>query len=128
LPDSYLDEGGSMKTIFIADSEYHVRKAIVLVLEQTSGFSVAGEAVHAEGLLAMVCQQPPDVILFDWNLPGVNHYRLISTIQEYCPSTQLIVMSVRPEDRSKIDKYDLDGFLSKQVPPEVFMTTLIKLL
>lgn len=113
-----------MKTIFLADNETHVRRALRLVLEQDPGLAVVGEAEHAEGLLAEVCQNPPDLVLLDYNLPGANHIRLIKTIRQHCPNTRIVIMSVKPEYEQITQKMGGDGFLSKQLPPEEFIKRL----
>ena len=82
------------KSVFLAEGEKHVREALCLLLEHQVDFVIAGEASHAESLLAQVCQAPPDVILLDWNLPGLHHQRLLAELREYCPATRILVISV----------------------------------
>lgn len=110
-----------MKTIFLADNEGHVRRALRLVLEQEADLEVIGESEHAEGLLAQVCQNPPDLILLDYSLPGANHIRLFKTIRQHCRDTRLVIMSVKPEYEHITQKLGVDGFISKQLPPEEFI-------
>lgn len=113
-----------MKTIFLADSEKHVRSALSLMLEHQGAFAIVGEANHAESLLAQVCQQPPDVILLDWNLPGLHPQRLLTTLRQYCPSTIILASSVRPEQEKTARELGIDAFLLKQLPPEQFFSEL----
>ena len=117
-----------MLKIFLADREKHVREALRLIVEHQTDLVVVGEASHAESLLAQVCQQPPDVILLDWNLPGINPKRLIQTLHIYCPSTRVVATSVKPEQEKIIREYAIDGFLSKQLSPETFVATLINII
>ena len=117
-----------MKTIFLAEGEKHVREALRLMLEHQPNFSMAGEAATAESTLARVCTQPPDVILLDWNLPGIHHQRMIRTLQDHCPVTRLVITSVKPEQEKIVQEYKIDGFLSKQLPPESFMAALIEII
>lgn len=116
-----------MRSMFLADGEKHVRDALRLMLEHQADFVIVGEAGDAEGLLAQVCQRPPDVILLDWNLPGIHHQRMIRTLQDHCPSTRLVVTSVKPEQEKIAREYKIDGFLSKQIPPESFLSALIEI-
>ena len=115
-----------MKTIFLADSEKHVRAALSLMLEHQGNFAIVGEANHAESLLAQVCHQPPDVILLDWNLPGLHPQRLLRTLRQYCPATRILVSSVRPEQERSAHELGVDAFLLKQLPPEQFFSALVK--
>lgn len=113
-----------MKTIFLAEGEKHVREALHLWIEQQADMKIAGEARSVESLLAQVCQQAPDAILLDWNLPGIHHQRLIRTLRECCPAAKLVALSVKPEDEKAAGEYGMDGFLSKQLSAESFMAAL----
>lgn len=115
-----------MKTIFLAEGEKHVRDALRLILEHQAIFDVAGEAGSAESSLAQVCRQPPDVILLDWNLPGLHPQRLLAALRQCCPVSRILVTSVRPEDEKIALKLGADAFLLKQLSPEQFIAALLE--
>ena len=115
-----------MKTIFLAESENHVLKALRLTLENQANFEITGEANHPESLLAQVCQQPPDMILLDWNMPGIQPQRLLQTLRKYCPHTLILATSVKPEQEKNALELGVDAFLSKQSPPDQFLNTLLQ--
>lgn len=112
------------KTVFLAEGERHVLEALRLVLEQQTDFEILGEARSAEGLLAHACKLSPDAILLDWNLPGFYPQRLIPALRECCPTAKLVALSVKPEHEKLTREYGLDGFISKQRPPDAFLTLL----
>ena len=116
------------KFVFLAESEDHVRRALRLLLENQSDIRIAGEASHAESLLAQVCQRPPDAILLDWDLPGLHPQRLFSALRQHCPATRILVTSVRPEKAKKILEFGGDAFLLKQLPPDQFIAKLAEAL
>jgi DNA-binding NarL/FixJ family response regulator len=113
-----------MKTVFLAEGETHVRAALRLTIEFQGRIAVVGEADHPESLLAQVCQNPPDVILLDWNLPGLHPQRLIRILGEHCPHTRVVATSVKPEHEKAAREYGVDGFLLKQLTPEAFIAGL----
>lgn len=113
-----------MKTIFLAEGEKHVLDALRLLIEQETELELAGEARSAEELLAHACHKKPDAILLDWNLPSIHHQRLLRTLRECCPSARLVAMSVKPEDEKVAREHGVDGFISKQLPPELFLVGL----
>lgn len=113
-----------MKTIVLADSARHVLDALRLLLEEQDDFAITGEAQSAEVLLSQLGRAAPEVILLDWNLPGAHHQRLVRVLRECCPDTKLAVMSVRPEDERSVRDYRLDGFVSKQLAPDAFLSSL----
>ena len=116
------------KSIFLAEGETHVRNALHLMLECQDGFVISGEANTVESLLAQVCQNPPDVVLLDWSLPGINHQRLIHTLQEHCPNASLVATSVKPEHELAAQKVGMYAFISKQLSSDEFLATLCKFL
>jgi DNA-binding NarL/FixJ family response regulator len=113
-----------LKSIFLAEGAKHVREALRLMLDFHENFVIAGEAGTPESLLDQVCRKSPDIILLDWNLPGVHHKRIFSAVKECCPETLIIVTSVR----SEVEKFALDlgtdGFLLKQLAPDEFINSL----
>ena len=117
----------AVKTIFLAEGENHVRAALRLQIGLLTEYQISGEADHTEGLLAQVCQQPPDIILLDWHLPGINPHRLIQTLRKHCPDTILAATSVKPEDQKSAISYGIDVFLSKQHSPAGFIARLKEL-
>lgn len=110
--------------MFLAEGERHVLDALRLALEQQTDFEIVGEARSAEGLLAHACRISPDAILLDWNLPGFHPPRLIPALRACCPATVLVALSVKPEHEKSAKEYRLDGFISKQLPPEAFLSSL----
>ena len=113
-----------MKTIFLAEGEKHVLAALHLMLEHQSDFAIVGEASTAENMLAKVCQRPPDVILLDWNIPGLHPQRLLNALWQCCPDSLILATSVKPEQENIAMQLGVDAFLLKQLSPEQFITAL----
>lgn len=118
------DRENDVKTVFLAESEKHVLDALRLTIGQQEEMTVVGVAHSAETLLAQVCRRAPDIILLDWNLPGIHHQRLIHTLRECCPAAKLVAVSVKPEDEQAAREHGMDGFISKQLPAESFIASL----
>lgn len=98
--------------IFFADDEVNVRLAMRLLLDQ-AGYKLIGEAEDTESLLAQVCSALPDVILLDWELPGLRAQHLLPVLRKYCPHTKVIAMSVQPEAQRAAITSGVDAFVSK---------------
>ncbi|MEP0807186.1 MAG: response regulator transcription factor [Chloroflexota bacterium] len=114
----------SIKTIFLAEGERHVLEALRLLLEQQADIRILGAAQSAESLLTQVCKTVPDVILLDWNLPGLHPQRLIPALRDCCPAAKLVALSVKPEHEKTAQEFGLDGFISQQISAEQFLTAL----
>ena len=110
--------------IFIADCQPHIRSALRILLEEDGRFEISGEAECPESMLAQVCLQPPDVILLDWNLPGLHLQRLLATLSAHCPSTRILVTSLDPQQERAVLSSGAQGFLLKNLQPDEFMQSL----
>jgi DNA-binding NarL/FixJ family response regulator len=111
--------------ILIADDQPKVRSALRLLLEQEPDPSVIGESADAQDLLAQVTATCPDLVLLDWELPGIqSRSNLIVTLCALCPRLRVVVLSGRPEARQAALAAGADAFVSKGDSPETLLTTL----
>jgi len=110
--------------VFIAESQAHVREALRLLLEQQGEFTVCGEAADPENLLAQVCNNPPELLLLDWNLPGLRPHYLLRALKRYCPATPVLATSVTPENARQARANGADGFILKSLPPDEFLQAI----
>jgi DNA-binding NarL/FixJ family response regulator len=91
-----MNDGTKMMTLFLAEGEKQVRAVLRLLLEHEPCFAIMGEARTAESVLAKICQNPPDVIFLDWNLPGLHPQRQITALRLCAPNTFILAVSVKP--------------------------------
>lgn len=104
--------------ILLADDQAQVRSALRLLLEQEPDFLVAGEAADATGLLLAAAEKAPDLVLMDWELPGLPAAQLLRLLQYERPLLIIIAMSSRPEVAQLALKAGAHAFLSKSESPE----------
>jgi DNA-binding NarL/FixJ family response regulator len=104
--------------ILIADASPMVRFGLCLLLEQQAGWSVTGEAADAQGLLNLMRFSCPDLVLLDWELPGMPANKLFCEIRQACPHLRVIFMSGKDELRQKALQAGADAFAYKADPPE----------
>jgi two-component system invasion response regulator UvrY len=58
--------------LFIVDDSPIARQMLRRVLADRDGVEVVGEAVSAEDCLGRVADLAPDVVVMDWQMPGMN--------------------------------------------------------
>ena len=118
--------------VLLADDQSKVRSALRLLLEQQPGVSILGEAVDTTGLLGWVKATRPDLVLLDWELPGLQAANpstgsgqgLLSALRTLCPCLKVIALSGRPEARQAALDAGADAFVSKGDPPEQLLAAV----
>jgi two-component system response regulator DesR len=110
--------------VLLADDQAKVRSALRLRLEQEPGINVVGEATEADELLAQVGAARPDIVLLDWELPGLPRNDALSALRARCPHLKVIALSGRPEARRAALEAGADAFVSKGDPPEQLLAAV----
>jgi DNA-binding NarL/FixJ family response regulator len=114
--------------ILIGDAQPRVRFALQLLFEQQAGWKVMGEVEDAQALLEAVRFRCPDLVLLDWELPGMPAEDLLALIRQECPRLGVIFMSGRIELRPMALKAGADIFAYKADPPEKLLEQIQELI
>jgi len=109
--------------ILLADDR-KVRLALRVLLEQTPGLTIVGEASNAQSLLAQASATRPDLVLLDWTLPGLHEDGSLGTLRRIYPNLSVIVLSGRPEARKRALAAGANAFVSKVDPPERLLAAI----
>lgn len=104
--------------ILVADNQASARLALCALLEQQNGWQVVGEVDSAENLMPQIENTNPDLVLLNWNLPELDAEQLVPVLREKYSNISVIVLSSRPETRSKALAAGADAFISKADPPD----------
>lgn len=118
--------------VLVADDNREVRSALRLLLQESNGQAGGGdalpfeveEATDAGSVLHQLACRPADVVLLDWELPGLASEQLVREIRVTCPNCVLIAMSGRPEARGLSLQMGADAFASKGEPPDGLLALL----
>lgn len=110
--------------ILLADDQDGVRSAIRLLLEQEPGLEVVAEAADSTNALQAASQEAPDLLLLDWELPGLPPRQLLRLLRTECPDLCVVAMSSRPEARQAAQMAEVDAFVEKSSPAEVLLAAL----
>lgn len=112
--------------VLLADDQAKVRSALRVLLDQQPGVDILGEAVDTTGLLDWVKAACPDVVLLDWELPGLPPAMLIPLLRFHCPCLHVIALSSHPEARGAALSQGATAFVDKGDPPEVLLAAIHK--
>jgi DNA-binding NarL/FixJ family response regulator len=111
--------------VILADHHLQARRALVELLEEKQGFIVTGEAVDTHSLLELAEKQPPaDVILLDYELPGLALAELINQIHSLEQPPKVIVISSDPEHARIALNAGAEAFVSKGDQPTWLFASL----
>jgi DNA-binding NarL/FixJ family response regulator len=119
-PDSSTrqeDEVTPMK-VLIADDQPRVRTAMRVLLDMAPQVRIIGEALNAKDLLAVTEATQPDLVLLDWELPGMLADAALAQIRRLHPGLVVIALSARPEARRAALAAGTDAFVSKLEAPD----------
>ena len=104
-------------TLLIVDDETHVRKLLQILL-QNQGYQTQ-TASSGEEALAMIAQQPPDLILLDIMMPGMDGYEVARHLKtdKATSNIPIIMLSALGEHSARISGLEAgaEDFLSKPV-------------
>jgi DNA-binding response OmpR family regulator len=108
------------KRILIVDDDALLRRSLSLHLEQ-SGFRAAS-ASTAEDALAMVGREPPDLILLDIGLPGMDGLDALRQFRETADVPVIFVTARRRELDSILGlELGADDYITKPFNPDVLV-------
>jgi DNA-binding NarL/FixJ family response regulator len=112
--------------IILADHHPQALWALKTTLQENTKFEITGEATNAEDLLALAAENPPDLALIDWELPGRSIEELITDLHACKPKPTVVVMGSKPEYGRMLLKAGADAFVSKGDEPEWLLEALQK--
>jgi DNA-binding NarL/FixJ family response regulator len=113
--------------IVIADPQARVRHSLRILLEQQPGWTIEGEAADSQELLEWVRDRCPNLVLIDWDLPGLPGENLFSLLREQFPNIMRLAMSGRQELRQSALNAGADDFASKTESPDKLLATIREL-
>lgn len=84
--------------VLLADDHTLVRAGIRALLEKMPGIQVAGEASDGRQVLESVKLQPPDIVLMDIAMPGLNGLEATARLTREFPNVKVIILSMHQNE------------------------------
>jgi len=102
-------------TILIADDHALFLDGLKLILKKHRGIEIVAEAFSGKELLALLAQQPVDLIITDLSMPGIKGAELVKQIKGLYPATKLIVLTMHDEEEmvAEIIYAEAEGYILK---------------
>jgi DNA-binding NarL/FixJ family response regulator len=113
-------------SVLIVDDHPVVRRGLRVLLEVQEGIEVAGEAGDGDTALALAAEHPPDVILLDLKLPGVDGIAVLSALKARDSTARVLVLTsaTEPALASLALRSGAAGLLYKDVDPDALVRAI----
>ena len=113
-------------TVAIVEDNAQLRNTLGKVINRADGFSCVGMYATAEEALETIQQNPPDVVLMDINLPGMNGVECVSELKKILPKILIVMLTVY-EDTDNIFnalKAGATGYLLKRTSKDELLEAI----
>lgn len=109
-----------MINVLICDDQDVVREGLRAILKNAPGIEVIGVAGDGAEALEMVAQNPPQVVLMDLKMSGMNGIHATRQICDLYPDVHILVLTTYDADEWVFDaiRSGADGYLLKDTPRE----------
>ena len=116
--------------VILADDHTLVRAGIRALLEKIPGVKVIGEAGDGREVLNLVKAQPPDVVLLDIAMPGLNGLEAAERMARDFPDVRIIMLSMHSNEEYVLRalKAGAAGYLLKKAAMAELETALHQVL
>jgi DNA-binding NarL/FixJ family response regulator len=104
-----------IKVALVEDDE-GIRSSLSALIRRASNLRLAGDYPDAETALQEIPRKPPDVVLMDINLPGINGVECVRQLKSTLPEVQFLMLTVYEDSDSLFNslKAGASGYLLKR--------------
>lgn len=113
-------------TVAVVDDEPVVRMGLESLLKRSPGFTCGGTYADAESAMTGLPKNPPDVLLMDIQLPGIDGISAIRKLRGQLPNTEIIMLTAM-EDHDRIFASftaGASGYLLKHTAPNKILEAI----
>ena len=110
--------------VLVADDQPRARQSLKALLATWSLVTTIQEATNGQEALARVEASPPDLVLMDIRMPGMDGLEATRRIKARWPQVQIIALSVYTEHMDEALSAGADAFVCKCEPPARLLAVL----
>lgn len=112
--------------VFIVEDQGMFRTFLERWLAEQERFVAVGSAGSAEGALGLLDRALPDVLLVDFQLPGLDGLEMVRAARQVRPHLRALVLSslMDPLALTRVRESGVEGYVEKDAPPETLTDAL----
>ena len=105
----------AIKVAIVEDDE-GIRSSLGALIRRAPALRLAGDYPDAESAIREIPRRPPDVVLMDINLPGMNGVECVRQLKSTLPTVQFLMLTVYEDSDSLFNslKAGASGYLLKR--------------
>lgn len=121
-----MDNADQPIRVLLVDDHSLFRSGIRSLLQRHAEFTVVGEAADGVEGIKRAQQLKPDVVLLDLNMPGMSGVETLQLMQQDCPGTAIIMLTVSEEshDLAVAMRSGARGYLIKNIETEYLLRAI----
>jgi DNA-binding NarL/FixJ family response regulator len=102
--------------VAIVDDDEGIRASLATLIRRAPALRLVGDYADAEAALKDIPHRPPDVVLMDINLPGINGVECVRQLKGSLPAIQFLMLTVYEDSDSLFNslKAGASGYLLKR--------------
>jgi len=112
--------------VAIVDDDDRVRATLADVVERLPGCKCTGSFASGEAALASLPSNPPEVVLVDINMPGMNGIEFVGRLKAVLPNVEAIMLTVYQDTDSILNSLaaGANGYLLKRASREELLQAI----
>src|SRR5436190_5409602 len=102
--------------VAIVDDDEGIRSSLGALIRRAPALKLSGDYPDAETALKEIPRRPPDVVLMDINLPGINGVECVRQLKAELPEVQFLMLTVYEDSVTLFNslKAGASGYLLKR--------------
>ncbi|MEY2407914.1 MAG: hypothetical protein QOF48_584 [Verrucomicrobiota bacterium] len=113
-------------SVSIVEDNEQLRATLARVISRADGFQCLADYGSAEAALEDLSRRPPDVVLMDINLPGMNGVECARRLKELLPKTHVIMLTVYEDTENIFNALAAGamGYMLKRTPKDELLEAI----